>query len=172
MDKTSGDALHLVYCYAGKGTTYENVRADFLLCYPQFQRSDFRIAAGTLMGSDIMNPSFFCGLTRLETESRALVESYLCTEAMLRENVTMDSSIIVGEGENEEEFIQIPLSAVLQTILMHLILSVQMKSSVYDKIANITPGTESTRFMSTAVQMAEKERLANNEHYTVKPCPV
>ena len=84
---------------------------------------------------------------------------------MLRVNVTMDSSVIVGEGE----WIQIPLSTVLQNMLMHLILSVQMKSNVY-KIVNISPGTESTRFMSTAVQVAEKERLANNEHYKKKDC--
>ena len=76
----------------------------------------------------------------------------------------------MGPGDVEGEWVQIPLREILQNMLMHLFLSVQMKNSVYDKIANITPNTQSTRLMSTAVQAAGKEKLVRNKNYKTKEC--
>lgn len=170
IDKSSGDAIQLVNCYAGKETSFKNISEDFMRCYPSFAKSDFRHAAREIMKCDVTNPSFFCGVTQLENQTRALVEAYLSSEAMSRDNVTMDSEVVVGPGDVEGEWMQIPLREILQNMLMHLFLSVQMKDSVYDKIANITPSTESTRLMSTAVNAAEKEKLVRNENQKKKEC--
>lgn len=161
IDKTSGDASDLVNCYVGRDVPYANVEAEFLSMYPNFSRSDFKCSARNIMASDITSPNLFSGMTRLETQARAVIEAYLSAPHMSTVPLSMNTQVIVTEGvdENGDELIRtMPCADVLQNFCMHLYMASQLNDQVYDKIHTTTPATSSTAFMAKAVQTAERER--------------
>ena len=91
-------------------------------------------------------------------ENRALVDSYLSSSVIERDNLTKDSHVIVGQTENENEWLQIPLHGILQNLLMYMFICDQLSDKVYHEVVGITLDTSSTRFMSTAVQITERDR--------------
>lgn len=164
IDKEQGNAIDLVTCYAGKDVRYEDVKAEFLFMYPNFTASEYRHAARTVLESNIANTSTFCGMTKLETQTQALVESYLANPAMTKIGLIPESEVMTIITPHDDEAPQpgpytITVPELLQNFSMHLIMSNQLPNQTYDKIANITPNVSSTRFMSLAVQAAEKQTL-------------
>ena len=67
---------------AGRQVTYEEVQQEFLSMYPSFTTSEFRHAAKSAITINVKAPSYFAGMTKLETQTRALVDSYLDTAPM------------------------------------------------------------------------------------------
>lgn len=159
IDKTSGDAIDLVNCYAGRSVSYEDVREDFLQMYPEFRRTEFRHAAFNLMNLKVNETSLFCGMTRLENATRAITEAYLNRESMRNLPMDIDSSVDLGDDSD----VEITCQDLLQNFLMHMFLATQVDSKVYDKLSDLTPDVSSTKFMSKTVQLAEKQRLLKLE---------
>ena len=159
IDKTSGDAIDLVNCYAGRNVIYEEVRENFLQMYPEFRRTEFRHAAFNLLNLKIAEPSFFCGMTRLENATRAIAEAYINRECMSDLSINLETNLNLGVDAD----IEISCQNMIQNFLMQYILATQLDSKVYDKIAKITPDVSSTTFMSKTVQIAEKDKLFKQE---------
>ena len=183
ISKEQGDALDLINCFAGKTDNFETIKATFLSCYPNFSTSEFTHAVQTVIQHKLENPSLFCGLTKLETITRALVESYLDSSNMKKTGLGLETKIPVkkkkekkeGEGEDsddsdsgDEEQTEIELTNVLQNLLMHMVLSTQLHKKVYKKVSGIMPGTSSTTFMATAVKAAERQKLLDKDEQNKK----
>lgn len=165
IDKENGDAIDLVTCYAGKEVDYEDICHDFILMYPNFTTSEFRHAARAVLNSKIEYPTLFCGMTRMENQSRAVVEAYLNGNENNRVGVSPSTTLNDDDDENDGH---LALIDVLQNFLMHLITSTQLQSNVYDKIAPITAADASTRFMSRAVEAAERQKMSDGNRYPRK----
>ena len=113
IDKSAGDAVDLVNCYAGRDVAFDEVKNDFLAMYPEFRRTDFRYAARSILDLNINEPTMFCGMTRHENETRALAESYLGSDSMKELGFDIDTKVKVGEKE-------FTLLSILQNNFMHL----------------------------------------------------
>lgn len=159
VDKTSGDAINLVNCYAGRDVTFEQVRDDFLSMYPEFKRTEFTHAASSIMTTKIDYPTLFCGMTRLENLTRSLTEAYLSRENVKK--LKIDEKTKINENDNE---VSITCRDLLQNFAMHLLLATQLEEKVYEKISEIDPKIPSTRFMATAVKFAEKAKIEKADH--------
>ena len=154
--KTSGDAIDLVNSYAGREILYEDLKEEILQMYPNFTRTEFRLAAKEIIGLKVTSPSAFCGINRLENLSRAIIEAYLSHDHM---GVI---GVIPGAEINGAQPI-VQIDALLQNFVMHLMLASQLPVEVYNKVSSITPYSSSTKFMARAVQAAEKEKLNKAE---------
>lgn len=156
IDKEHGDAIELANCYAGRGSTYAEMQADFLDMYPNFAKTEYRHAARSVMNTKLALSEIFNGMTKLECQTRALVEAYISNPAMLNLG-------IVEETELDE--LDIRLTCILQNFAIHLFTATQLPDGVYDKIANITPDVSSTKFMSKVVQVAERARVLREDNF-------
>lgn len=168
IDKEKGDAIDLVTCYAGKQISYDDVTKDFIQMYPNFCSTEFKHATKTLLESDINKPTTFSGMTRLENQTQAVAEAYLTKEAMIELGITANSKINIeseqgSDSEDDEDNSAITVLSLLQNYTMHLLMSNQLSCKTYDKVSKITPVTAPTRFMSLAVQAAEKQRLFDRD---------
>ena len=159
IDKTSGDAIDLVNCYAGRSVRYQDARAEFMAMYPDFHRTEFSHAARSYLGTTVAQPNYFCGMTRLENVSRALVEAYIQGPAIRNVPMDMDSGVLIpAENPNDPPRLLLCID-IIQNILMHIFMATQLPDKVYDKINSVTPVHTSTSFMAEAVKLAEKDRL-------------
>ena len=179
IDPHRGDAMALMACYAGRNVTYESICEDFISCYPNFEVSDFKVAARSILSNNLKNPEH--DLTRLENQSRAVVDAYLGRDEMrhLRigaHSVLADPRPIVEvevEGpvdrqnrppaQPEPPRVEIPLAEVLQNLLLHLFMSNGLPEPVYKNLAKTTPATSSVKFMATAINHTKKERALSGE---------
>ena len=153
IDKDTGNAIDLITCYAGRDVEYEDVREEFLEMYPALGRTEFRYAAKSLLATNVTKPTHFCGMTRLETHTRALTEAYyLCNSNLEEISVTQTSAIAIGGADDDN----LLLSDLVHTLMMHLILADQLENKLYDKVKAVTPLTSSTRFMTKVVHEAAK----------------
>lgn len=174
IDKEQGNAIDLVTCYAGKDAQYEDVKSEFMLMYPNFTASEFSYAARTALNNNINDPSIFCGMTKIQTQTQALVESYLShpemTKVGLLPECEIETVILYPGGGGESGPYTISIQQLLQNFSMHLFTATQLPNSTYDKLAGITPNVSSTRFMSLTVRAAQKQEL--DESYKCKKKPV
>ena len=126
IDKTVGDAVDLVSCYAGRQVTFAAIARDFLTMYPEYKRSDFRHATCSMATLKLEDSNIFCSHTRLENESRAVVEAYLSNDHMANLEISEDTFLEVETELN--------VQSLLQNFLMHFILASQSKSKIYEKL--------------------------------------
>ena len=164
IDKNSGNAIDLVNLYSGRPVPYNEVRQDFLNMYPNFSRHEFRQAARGIINTNINVPSIFCGMTKLESQSRALIESYLTKESLHNIGIFHDTHLAVAHDENGDVIETIPLADILQNMVMHMFIATQLSDAVYQKLTDISPNVPSTRFMSKVVTTTEKEKLLKKEY--------
>ena len=151
--KEYGDAISLMNCYAGIAVTYEEVKQDFLDMYPSFKRTEFHLAAKAVWESKIDYPSIFCGMTKLENQTRALVEAYLSNEDMAKVKMSLESNFHNADGK------EFKISSLLQNFIMHCIMASQLPDKIYEKVRHITHEESSTRLMAKTVRQFEKDRL-------------
>ena len=157
VDKTVGDAADFINCYAGRILSFKDISEELLMCYPEFRKSEFKHAACSVNKIKLNEPNFFLSMTKLENESRALAEAYLNNEKMSELPLNTDTKIILRNGND------ISQSAILQNFIMHFVLANQLDYERYIKLNGITPDISSTRFMSQAVKLAEREKIIKNE---------
>ena len=78
ISKEVGDALSVASCYAGRNIDYQEVKEELLAVYPQFESTDFLCASKSLAALNFdASATERDAMTRLEIESRAVVDSYL-----------------------------------------------------------------------------------------------
>ena len=54
VDKTRGNAIHLVTCYAGRDITYEALQRQFLQCYPNFNKTEVTHASKEVLKNKLL----------------------------------------------------------------------------------------------------------------------
>lgn len=161
VDKTAGNALDLLNCYVGRDVTYETIKDEFLEMYPYFIKTEYRLAAINVHKTNIVSPCIFGGMTKLEMNTRALVESYLSTDAMRQSGLTLDSEV---SGTRNTMYCR----DLLQHFCMTTALAVQTPNRVFEKLDGTTPEVTSTKLMAKAVQVYEREKLLNAEKRIIK----
>jgi hypothetical protein len=159
IDTTKGDAVDLMACYSGKKVTFKEVETEFLAMYPNFTATEFRHAARTILESKVTEPSIFSGMTKLETQSLAVIEAYVNTSAMEEAGIKVDTHV----GPTPEGTNPILVVELLQNFMMHLMMATQLPKKTYDNVAKVTPVITSTKFMSLAVKASEKYKLLDGE---------
>jgi hypothetical protein len=159
IDTEKGDAIDLMACYSGKKVSFKEVETEFLSMYPNFTTTEFRHAARTILDAKVTEPSIFSGMTKLETQSLAVVEAYVNNSTMAEAGIQIETHV----GTTPEDENPILVAELLQNFMMHLIMATQLPKKTYDTVARVTPRTTSTKFMSIAVKEAEKYKLLEGE---------
>ena len=154
---------------------FAQVREQFLSMYPSFRTTDFPHAAKSLLETSLTPTNMFCGMTALENASRAVTEAYLTHTALTHGDFGMDTllpgppvqpNIPPAPSAPSSSQItavtpspRIQLVELLQNYTMHLFVSAQTHTKVYEKLHAIGPRNSSTQFMADAVKTVEKHKL-------------
>jgi len=178
IDKSKGNAIDLLTCYAGKAVPFERIKKDFLLMYPSFQLTDFRHAARTMLALKITNGNIFCNMIKLENATRAVAEAYVRNTALTKGDfdeysevttpplaaVSLLTSPTVTTASPTPVTQRHKLVDVVQNIFMQLFLAAHTDDVVYDKLANHGPRNASTELMSDTVRTVEQFKLAARQN--------
>ena len=187
IEPNRGDAAGIIGCYSGKRVPYESIRDDFIACYPNFEVSDFRVAARKFLSNQFHDPEH--DLTKLENQSRAVVDSYLGRDEMRQLRLGPHSIVTeppqVRRADEEGDHSQgppqppprpqhpqaptIPLAEVLQNLLMHLMMATGLSDQIYKQLTKVTPALSSIKFMATAINCAKKEKALAVDPKKTKP---
>lgn len=158
IDKNSGNAIDIANCFAGVNIPYDEVRETFLEMYPHFERTEYRYAAKHIFRTNLRDEdTVFDSMTSLEPACRALVESFLNSEANRGIGLTDQAEVHPQAGVGDGAAMSV--TDVLKNFTLHLFTAGQLKDAVYDKVSNLTPRTSSTSFMSKVVQAVKKDKL-------------
>ena len=93
--KNVGDAIDVVNAFAGINITYESLKEELLISYPQHERTDFTYAAHTIMNFNIQPQEPLSSMSQLEAKARAAVEAFMA--GTHREKEGMFSQNIISE---------------------------------------------------------------------------
>ena len=163
IDKDRGNAITLMDRYSGRDVTFDQVKDHFFAMYPNFVATEFARASALIRKTNI-NDDVFSGITKLEAESRAIVESFLARDNLTRLNI--DNNTVLANSQTVENrttltSTRITFADALQNVIMHMFLSTELSEQVYKDVGNIGPNESSLELMATAVKLAEKARMSN-----------
>jgi hypothetical protein len=165
INMEKGDAVDVLEGYADKYVTFKEVEADFMSKYLKFTATEFRDAARTMLDSKLDAPANICGMTRLESQSRAVVEAYLHNSAIENQGINGEKRL-EAEIEDENQSSRIYL---LQKFCMHLMMSTKLSPKIYEEVAKNTQATSSKKLRLMTVEATERYNL--KESYTKQNNP-
>ena len=176
IDKKRGNAIQFVNSMLGRdGVSFEKVKENFLLMYPNLKVSEIRQASKNLLDTKLKEDDIFGGMTALETATRAVAEAYL-RNSDLTSNKYDDKSelwiVMPGNGEADHETGQnmhISIHDLLQNFVLHIFLSAQIHHKVYEKLSKVGPKDKGYSFMAKAVSENEKYQSLVNRNEKKQP---
>lgn len=168
VDKRRGDAQRLVASFAGKVTSFEDVKQVFLDMYPSPEITNFSNAAKALLDLKITERFVFCAMTSVEAKAQAVTEAYINNTDLSEGQFSMNSVIVNNTNPAAADSTAgpssppvpprsqgLPLVKLLHNFAMHLIISAQLDPKIYKKLQNVGPRKNSTALMAATVKATE-----------------
>ena len=155
VDKTQGNAIDFLNVFAGIAITYEELEKALIKMYPNVQRTNLKYAAKTVLEDKIDTPSYFSGMTRLQTNAREPVEAYLTTEAMGKIGINV-VNCETWKAEATSEGKTISIADLLHNFIVHIVTAIQLTPKLFKHVKKITPDRPNIDVMTTVVKEAEE----------------
>ena len=189
ISKESGDAVNLMNMYVDNPDQlqYEQVQTQFLAAYPNPEQAEVQVTAKKIKNSSVTEPSYLCGLTKLEAVTRIYVETLLTGETANRINLNEDTQVhlvtaarptqdhtatqagdqspagATGGARRREPARPaenlLPVKQLIQNVLIKFVLETQLEEKCHKKISDIPLNVPSTELITKTLQVLEREKL-------------